>query len=73
MLVFRFHVCVCMYAWASESTSGLLLCGSLQHLQCIFFVSVFVSVVFYNSEVPEPPDMLLPVSMTTKPANGILE
>lgn len=56
--------------WASESTYGLLLCGSLQ--QCaMFFVSVFVSVVFCNSEVAKHPDMILPVSMTTEPANSI--
>lgn len=39
----------------------------------VFFVSVFVSVVFCNSGVAEHPDMLLPVSMTTEPANSIRE
>ncbi len=73
-LCFRLHcrrslcVCVCVWGcvrvlwlrvcvWASESTYGLLLCGSLQ--QCaMFFVSVFVFVVFCNSEVAKYPGFL---------------
>lgn len=60
------RVCVRLRAcaWASGSTYGLLLCRSLQRC-AMFFVIVFVSIVFCNSEVAKHPDKLLPVSMTT--------
>lgn len=44
-------------AWAHESTSDLLLRGTLQR-RAVCFASVFVSVVFCNSEVAEHPDTL---------------